>query len=194
MKKQILALLTFATLTAAANLVAAQQTPAAQTGTTQPGSQTSALSGPSDAEIAHIVVTANRIDIEAGKLAQMKSKNKEVKAFAKQMVTDHSAVNKQTTDLAKKLKVSPKDNDTSKSLMDGAKENVAKLKGLKGAEFDKAYVDHEVAYHIAVAEAIDKTLIPNAKNEELKALIVKVRPAFGAHLEHAKNIQSTMTK
>lgn len=153
-----------------------------------------AAAGPTDAEIAHIVVTANTIDIEAGKLAQSKSKNSEVKAFAKQMVTDHSAVNKQATDLAKKLGVTPKDNATSKSLQESAKATMEKLKGLKGAEFDKAYVDNEVAYHQAVAAAIDNTLIPSAKNEELKALIVKVRPAFGAHLEHAQQIQSKLTK
>ena len=41
-------------------------------------------------------------------------------------------------------------------------------------------------------DAVDKTLIPNAKNEELKALLVKVRPAFVAHLEHAKMLQSSM--
>jgi len=40
-----------------------------------------------------------------------------------------------------------------------------------------AYIDHEVAYHTAVLDAVDKTLIPGAKNEELKALLVKVRPA-----------------
>jgi len=154
--------------------------------------QQAAASGPSDPEIAHIVVTANKIDIEAGKLAETKTKNTEVKAFAKQMVTDHTAVNKQASDLARKLHVTPKDNDTSKSLMTGAKENVAQLKKLKGADFDKHYVDHEVAYHQAVLDAIDKTLIPNSKNDELKELITKVRPAIAAHLEHAKNLQMKM--
>ena len=66
------------------------------------------------------------------------------------------------------------------------------LKGLKGKEFDKAYVDNEVTYHQTVLDAIDKTLIPSARNEELKALIVKVRPAFAEHLEHAKHLQSTL--
>jgi putative membrane protein len=66
------------------------------------------------------------------------------------------------------------------------------LKQLKGAAFDKAYVDHEVAYHQQVLDAVDKALIPNAKNEQLKALLVKVRPAFVAHLEHAKHLQSTL--
>jgi acyl carrier protein len=68
------------------------------------------------------------------------------------------------------------------------------VKGLKGAAFDRAYVDHEVAYHQAVLDAVDKTLIPGAKNEELKALLVKTRPAFVAHLEHAKHVQSMLSK
>ncbi|MCM2280262.1 MAG: DUF4142 domain-containing protein [Bdellovibrionaceae bacterium] len=150
--------------------------------------------GPTDSEIAHIVVTANTIDIDAGKLAQSKASSKEVKEFAKLMVNDHAGVNQQATDLAKKLSVTPKDNDVSKSLTDGARENLKKLKALKGAEFDKAYVDNEVTYHQAVLDALDKTLIPSAKNEELKALMVKVRPAFIAHLDHAKGIQSKLAK
>ena len=147
---------------------------------------------PNDAQIAGIVVAANTVDINAGKLAQKKSRNKEVKAFAKQMVTDHTGVNKQATALVKKLKVTPEDSDTSKSLKQGGDDTMTKLKGLKGAEFDKAYVDNEVTYHQTVIDALDKTLIPNAKNAELKDTLVKVRPAFVAHLEHAKSIQSSM--
>jgi putative membrane protein len=110
------------------------------------------------------------------------------------MVTDHTGVNKQAVDLVTKLKVTPEDNPTSKSLKSGGDENVKNLKGLKGAAFDKAYVDHEVAYHQAVLDAVDKTLIPGAKNEELKGLLVKVRPAFVAHLEHAKHLQAGLQK
>jgi len=148
--------------------------------------------GPNDAQIAHIVVTANQVDIDAGKLAESKGTNKDVKAFGKQMVTDHTAVNQQAVALAGKLKVTPEDNPTSQSLKAGGADNVKKLQGLSGAQFDKAYVDHEVAYHEQVLDAIDKTLIPSAKNEELKALIVKVRPAFVGHLEHAKKIQASL--
>lgn len=147
-----------------------------------------------DAQIASIVVTANQVDIDAGKLASAKAQSDEVKAFGKQMVTDHSGVNKQATELVTKLKVTPEDNPTSQSLKAGGDENVNTLRSLKGAAFDKAYVDHEVAYHQAVLEAVDKTLIPNAKNEELKALLVKVRPAFVAHLEHAKQVQASLGK
>jgi putative membrane protein len=148
--------------------------------------------GPTDPQIAHIVVTANQVDIDAGKLAESKGSSKEVRDFGKMMVTDHSGVNQQAVALATKLGVKPEDNPTSQSLKSGGAENVKKLEGLKGAAFDKAYIDHEVAYHQAVLDAVDKTLIPNAKNEELKALIVKVRPAFVAHLEHAKMIQSKL--
>ena len=154
----------------------------------------SALSqgAPNDAQIAHIVVTANQVDIDAGKLAETKASSKDVKAFGKQMVTDHSGVNQQAVALATKLKVTPEDNPTSQTLKKGGADNVQKLQGLKGAAFDKAYVDHEVAYHQQVLDAIDKVLVPNAKNEELKALIVKVRPAFVGHLEHAKMMQSAL--
>ena len=145
-----------------------------------------------DPQIAAIVVTANQVDIDAGNLAASKASNPEVKAFGKQMVTDHTGVNKQATELVTKLKVTPEENATSKSLKAGGDENLKHLRGLTGKAFDKAYVDHEVAYHQQVLDALDKTLIPNAKNEELKALLVKVRPAFVAHLEHAKHLQATM--
>lgn len=149
---------------------------------------------PSDPQIAGIVVTANQIDIDAGKLAKSRSKNKEVQSFANQMITDHTAVNKQAVALAKKLGVKPEGSDTQTSLKKGAQENMAHLKKLKGAQFDKAYVDHEVEYHQAVLDAIDKTLIPSAKNAELKGLIEKVRPAIAAHLDHAKHLQSSLGK
>ena len=147
-----------------------------------------------DAQIASIVVTANQVDIDAGKLASTKSTNKDVQAFAKQMIADHSGVNQQATALVTKLKVTPQDNPTSQSLAKGGKDNIAKLNTLSGAAFDKAYVDHEVDYHQAVLDALDKTLIPSAKNEELKALMVKVRPAFVSHLDHAKHLQAALGK
>ena len=148
----------------------------------------------SDAQIASIVVTANQVDIDAGKLAASKATNPEIKKFAQQMVADHTGVNKQAIALVTKLKVTREDNATSQSLKAGGDKNIASLKSLKGAEFDKAYIDNEVTYHQAVIDAIDKTLVPSAQNAELKALLVKVRPAFVAHLEHAKMIQSSLGK
>lgn len=151
-----------------------------------------AAAGPTDPQIAAIVVAANQVDIDAAKVAKSHTKNKEVKEFAETMMRDHESVNKQAKALVTKLKVKPEENPTSKSLTEGGKENVAALKKLKGAAFDKAYVAHEVAYHQQVIDAINTTLVPNAKNADLKALIVKVTPAFQAHLEHAKKLDSEL--
>ena len=146
-----------------------------------------------DAQIAAIVVTANQVDIDAGKLAASMGSSSEVKKFGKDMVKDHTGVNKSAVELVTKLKVTPEDNPTAMSLKKGGMDNVDSLKTMTGKAFDKAYIDHEVAYHEQVIEAMDKVLIPGAKNEELKALLVKVRPAFVGHLAHAKHLQSMMT-
>jgi len=151
-----------------------------------------AAQGINDAQIASIVVTANQVDIDAGKLAAATTSNPEVKKFAQLMVTDHTGVNKSAVDLVTRLKVTPQDNETSQALKAGGDKNLATLKGLKAAAFDKAYVDHEVAYHQQVLDAVDKTLIPGASNADLKALLVKVRPAFVAHLEHARHLQASL--
>ena len=147
-----------------------------------------------DAQIASIVVTANKVDIDAGRLAKSRSTNPEVKAFAELMITDHTGVNKSAKDLVAKLKVTPQNNPTSQSLRVDGDKNLAHLRTLKGAAFDKAYVDHEVAYHQQVIDALDKMLIPSATNDQLKALLIKVRPAFVAHLEHARRLQSSTDK
>jgi putative membrane protein len=150
--------------------------------------------GPSDPQIAAIVVTANQVDIDAGQLALSKTKTPDVKTFAQLMITDHGGVNKAATELVQKLHVTPESNPTSQSLQKGGDDNLAALKKLNGSAFDNAYVDHEIAYHQAVLDAIDTTLIPSAQNAELKALLVKVRPAFVAHLDHAKHLKTELAK
>ena len=141
----------------------------------------------SDAQIAQIVVTANTIDIDNGKIAVAHSKTPSVDEIANLMIKDHTAVNNNATALVTKLGVKPEPSDTSKSLQANADKEQAKLKGLKGAEFDRAYLENEVAYHKQVLGAINDTLIPNAQNAELKKMLVDVKPAFQAHLDHAEH-------
>ena len=145
-----------------------------------------------DAQIAAIVVTANQVDVDAGRVAAGRSSSDAVKTFANLMVTDHTAVNASATALATRLHLTPADNATSQALKDGGAKNVAALETLSGKAFDKAYLDHEVAYHQTVLDALDKQLVPGASNAELKALLVKVRPAFVAHLEHAKHLAAEL--
>jgi len=145
-----------------------------------------------DPQIAHIAYTAGVIDINAAKQAKTKASNKEVKAFADDMVRDHEAVNKQALDLVKKLKVTPEDNDTSKTLSKQAADKLAELAKLKGAEYDKAYVANEVAYHKTVNGALETQLIPSASNAELKSLLQTGLKIFQGHQQHAEHVAAEL--
>ena len=147
---------------------------------------------PTDPQIAHIAYTAGVIDIAAAKQALTKTGNKEVKAFAEDMVRDHEAVNRQALELVKKLKVTPEDNDTSKALSKQAADKLAEIGKLSGAAFDKAYVANEVAYHKAVNGALETQLIPSASNAELKGLLQTGLKIFQGHQQHAEHIAAEL--
>jgi len=147
---------------------------------------------PTGPQIAHIAYTAGTIDINAAKQAIKKSKNKAVVAFAKDMVRDHEAVNKQALALVQKLKVTPEDNDTSRALVKQAADKQAELAKLKGAAYDKAYAANEVAYHKAVIGALESQLIPAASNAELKNLLQTGVKIFQGHLEHAEHVAAEL--
>ena len=147
---------------------------------------------PSDPQIAHVAYTAGVIDIEAAKLALEKSKTAAVRAFANDMVRDHSAVNDKALALVKKLKVTPQDNDTSKSLVKQADATRKSLSSLSGAAFDKAYVDNEVAYHKVVEGALETVLIPGSTNPDLKALLQTGLKIFQGHEQHAEHLAASL--
>ena len=147
-----------------------------------------------DPEIASVAVTADQIDIDYAKIAKSKSKNADVLKFAATMAKDHQSVNDQAIALAKKLNVTPMDNATTQSLLSGAATTKAMLNSKTGADFDKAYIDNEVAYHEAAIGLVEGTLIPDATNPELKSLLQTALPIFKQHLEHAKMVQKQFTK
>jgi len=149
-----------------------------------------AADAPTDPQIVGIVLAADQIDIDYGKIALAKSKNKGVRDFAQRMVTDHSAVQNSVIGLASKLNVTAEDSGVSTSLKSGAVDITAKLNSLKGKEFDKFYIDNEVSYHKAVTDAVADVLIPNAQNAELKSALEGAQPLFLKHLEHARLVQS----
>ncbi|HUZ91632.1 MAG TPA: DUF4142 domain-containing protein [Methylocella sp.] len=145
-----------------------------------------------DPQIAHIAYTAGQLDIEAAKQAIAKSTNQDVRAFADDMVRDHTAVNKQALDLVAKLKVTPEDNDTSRALTKQAAEKRDELAKLNGADFDKAYVANEVAFHKTVNGALETTLIPSASNPELKSLLQTGLKIFEGHHKHAEQVAAAL--
>ena len=160
---------------------------------TMPG-KTQGTTKLTDPEIASVAVTANQIDIDNAAIALKKSKDQDVLKFAQTMTSDHKAVIDQAVKLVTKLGVTPKDNGMSQKLLADAKKSQKSLNGKSGTEFNKAYVDNEVAYHKAVISAIETVLIPQSQNKELKDLLVNVLPAFKTHLEHAEMLQSKLPK
>ena len=155
----------------------------------EPAVEASALTDP---QIAHVAVTANTIDVETAQLAESRTTTSEVLNFAQTMVTDHTAVNEQASALVQRLGVTPEENAVSRSLQTDAAAARRELEGLSGEAFDRAYVEREVAYHQAVLDALDQTLIPGASNEELRGLLQQVRPAIATHLEHARSLQPSL--
>ncbi|HEX2189395.1 MAG TPA: DUF4142 domain-containing protein [Longimicrobiaceae bacterium] len=157
-----------------------------------PAPDTAGTTAVTDPQIADIVVAANDEDIRTGELARTRAADPRVREFAERMVTDHAGVNQAASDLVARLGVTPEPSPTSTELREGGRKTRETLQGKTGAEFDRAYIDHEVAYHQAVLDAIDRTLVPGAQNAELKALLQQTRPAIDAHLQHAKQIQASL--
>jgi putative membrane protein len=145
-----------------------------------------------DAQIAHIAYTAGAIDVSAAKLALEKTENAEVRAFAELMESDHNAVNEEALALVKRLNVTPEENEISASLTNQAAEAETHLQALSGDEFDRAYVENEVAYHQAVNDALKSLLIPNAQNSDLKSLLETGLALFQEHQTHAEHLLHEM--
>lgn len=147
-----------------------------------------------DPEIASVAVTANQVDINYAQIAQKKSKDASILEFAQTMAKDHQGVIDQAVALVKKLNVTPMDNAVSKKLNADAEKTRKELNKKSGKAFDKAYIDNEVAYHTAVVSTVEDVLIPQSQNAELKGLLQQVLPVLKTHLEHAKMVQSKITK
>ena len=152
--------------------------------------RTTAPAGPplDDPTIVAIFDAANTADIETGNLAAKHGASKEVRQFGAMLARDHEQVRQQGRDLAAKLHVTPTPPADDQSAKAQA-ETMAKLRSLKGADFDRAFLEHEYTFHRDVIDAIQKTLLPAIQNAELKALVVKVAPAFEAHMQMAQQLQ-----
>ncbi len=142
----------------------------------------------SDLEFAHIAYTADNIDIRYAHLALALSTNPDIHEFANTMIRDHNAVNEAALGLLDKLGASAQDNAVSQSLNANAEEIIDGFVKLRGAEFDAAYAANELAYHQAVNDLVENTMIPNIDNAEVKALFVQGLEIFKAHETHAEKM------
>ncbi|MGH7514463.1 MAG: DUF4142 domain-containing protein [Gemmatimonadales bacterium] len=140
-----------------------------------------------DATIMAIFDNANTADIETGKLAVQRGHTDEVRLFGAMLARDHQMVRQQGRDLALRLGIIPTPPSGEQSAQDHAAA-IRRLSGLQGREFDSAFLQHEVLFHETTIAAIENTLLPAITNEELRTMVVKVAPAFKAHLGMARTL------
>jgi putative membrane protein len=145
-----------------------------------------------DAEIVAVTSTANNGEIEMGQLATKNSTNPEVKNFAAMMVTQHRDMETKGKSLAAKAKITPADNDASKSLKSDVDSTLTTLKSAKGKDFDKAYMEAQVKAHRDVLNMIDNKLLPAAQNGDLKTMLTDARTHVATHLAKAEEIQQKL--
>jgi putative membrane protein len=140
----------------------------------------------SDLEYAHIAYTADNIDIRYAYLALALSTNPDIHEFANTMIRDHTAVNEAALGLLDKLGATAQDNAFSQTLNANAEKIIDGFVKLRGAQFDVAYAANELAYHQAVNDLVENTMIPNIDNAEVKALFQQGLEIFKAHEGHAE--------
>lgn len=146
----------------------------------------------SDAQIVDVVKTADEGEIKSSEHAKKHATSKEVKSFAKMMIQHHEKNEKEAKKLTSRLKIKAETNDVSHSLAASAKQDLEKLKDLKGKDYDKAYIQAQMDMHKAVLSSIENSLLPSAKNAELKAMLEKTRDTVAQHLTEAERINSSL--
>ncbi len=140
-----------------------------------------------DHTVVAILELANSFDLETGQLAAERAQRQDVREFGMMLARDHKAVRQQGRDLAAKLKITPAELEEG-DLSIAHEAAMKKLRAASAAEFDTIFLQHEVAYHETMIKLTNETLLPNIRNAELKAFVVKIAPAFVAHRDAAANL------
>jgi len=147
-------------------------------------------SKPSDSQIVNIVSKVNEAEVSQAQLAQSKAMSPEVREYAQETMEDHQASNSKIMAFNQKYAMTPSGNIKSGTLAMTSEKDMAMLKNKDGADFDRAYMESEIKNHQAVLENLNEKLIPNAKNEELKDMLMTMKTDASDHLEHAQEIRS----
>jgi putative membrane protein len=141
-----------------------------------------------DEQIAAVTDGANSAEIEQGKVARLKSKDRDVQRFSAKMIAAHEEAKKNQDKLQLPTAESPLDNTIGTE----AASTMNTLKSAEGASFDKAYIDAQVDEHQKLLDALNDKLIPNVKNPDLRAYLNQILPHVARHLKEAQEIQHTL--
>jgi putative membrane protein len=145
----------------------------------------------SDAQIASTVGAINGGEIMAAQLARRKAASNEVKAFARMMITDHTAMQHTVDSLAKAKNITPQSPPTADSLQSSMKAQGDTLGRLTGRAFDRAYITSQVAGHQQALDMLNR-FAGSAQDADMKAALQKAVPKVQQHLDRARTIQSSL--
>lgn len=171
--------------------MAMSDTGAAMMGDTGMAAPAPASMALSDANIVFILDRANMLDSASGALAATKGTNSEIREYGKRMMRDHHGLREQGQALAKKLNVTPAAPASDNSEAEMTRVMSMLNSAAKGKDFDKAYIDDQVTYHVDLL-ATATAAMGAAQNPELKNFIQKAAPAVQAHLDAGQAIQKKM--
>jgi len=139
----------------------------------------------SDAQIAAITDAANTAEIAQAKLAQARSKDSQVKAFAAMMLTHHGEAKQKQA----KLKLNPEESGVSTAMHADSDATLNALKTGSTKDFDQAYITAQITGHQKVLDTINDKLLPNVKDPNLKAYLEEIKPTVESHLKQAQQLQ-----
>ena len=162
---------------------------------TDSANRTATTGGWSDGQILAFAAAANNGEIAEGTLAQTKATNAAVKAYGRQMVTDHRAMLQEGKDFATKNNITP--DSTKDDVTDLMKESQDEMKELtekaKGADWDKEFIDHEIDAHKKVLDKLQNAA-QSTTNQELKDMLTKAAGKVQEHLTKAEDIKQNTLK
>lgn len=145
-----------------------------------------------ESDIAGVVMTANEGEVQQGNVAMTRATSADVRTFAQMMVTDHTNAMNTGRDVFSRNGVTPSENATSRALREGSQRTVSSLSTYSGAPFDRTYMQSQVDVHQWLLNSLDSTLIPSARNAEVRSLLQTQRNAVAMHLERARQILGAM--
>ena len=145
----------------------------------------------SDAKIAAVASTSNMSEILPSQVALDKAQNAQVRQFAQRMITEHQRFEQQMQQMLQQKGVAPEHNAYSYQLERNLQPMMRELQAASGAQFDRLYMQHQVGSHMNTLHALDTSLIPNARDAQMKTMLSQqVRPAVAAHYAEAQRIQA----
>lgn len=145
-----------------------------------------------DGHIANIAMVANEGEAQQGRSAANRATSADVRSFAQMMVTDHTNALNAARDLATRNGITPEENDTTRALRNATPTVIANLETYRGADYDRQYIDYQIALHQWLLNGLDSVLIPQATNGELRSLLQTQRGSVAAHLEQARAIRGRL--